>query len=67
MIPAQAFGFALFLFCYYAYAGTFSTYASLYFQGKGMSVAEIGVLMSLIQVLRIFGPNVWGYVEKVPA
>ncbi len=62
MIPAQAFGFALFLFCYYAYAGTFSTYASLYFQGRGMSVAQIGVLMSLIQVLRIFGPNVWGYV-----
>lgn len=27
-----------------------------------MSVAQIGVLMSLIQVLRIFGPNVWGYV-----
>jgi len=62
VIPAQAFGFALFLFCYYAYAGTFSTYASLYFQGRGMSVAQIGVLMSLIQVLRIFGPNVWGYV-----
>lgn len=62
MIPPQAFGFALFLFCYYAYAGTFSTYASLYFQGRGMSVAQIGVLMSLIQVLRIFGPNVWGYV-----
>jgi PPP family 3-phenylpropionic acid transporter len=62
VIPAQAFGFALFLFCYYAYAGTFSTYASLYFQGKGMSVAQIGILMSLIQVLRIFGPNVWGYV-----
>lgn len=62
MLPAQAFGFALFLFCYYAFAGTFSTYASLYFQGRGMSVAQIGVLMSLIQVLRIFGPNVWGYV-----
>ncbi len=62
MLPAQAVGFALFLFCYYAYAGTFSTYASLYFQGRGMSVAQIGVLMSLIQVLRIVGPNVWGYV-----
>ncbi|MGW8392199.1 MFS transporter [Pseudoduganella sp. HUAS MS19] len=62
MLPPQAFGFALFLFCYYAYAGTFSTYASLYFQGRGMSVAQIGVLMSLIQVLRIFGPNLWGYV-----
>lgn len=62
MIPAQASGFAFFLFCYYAYAGTFSTYASLYFQGRGMSVAQIGILMSLVQVLRIFGPNVWGYV-----
>lgn len=62
MIPAQALGFALFLFCYYAYAGTYSTYASLYFQAKGMSIAQIGVLMSLIQVLRIFGPNLWGYV-----
>lgn len=62
MLPAQAFGFALFLFCYYAYAGTFSTYASLYFHDRGMSVTQIGVLMSMIQVLRIFGPNVWGYV-----
>jgi len=61
-MPAQSFGFALFLFCYYAYAGTFSTYASLFFKGRGMLVAEIGVLMSLIQVLRIFGPNLWGYV-----
>jgi MFS transporter, PPP family, 3-phenylpropionic acid transporter len=62
VLPAQAFGFALFLFCYYAYAGTFSTYASLYFQDRGMTVAQIGVLMSLIQVLRIFGPNLWGHV-----
>jgi PPP family 3-phenylpropionic acid transporter len=62
VLPPQAFGFALFLFCYYAYAGAFSTYASLYFHDRGMTVAEIGVLMSLIQVLRIFGPNLWGYV-----
>ncbi|UGQ48464.1 MFS transporter [Massilia endophytica] len=61
-MPAQAVSFALFLFCYYAHAGTFSTYASLFFAAKGMSVAQIGVLMSLIQVMRIFGPNVWGYV-----
>ncbi len=27
-----------------------------------MTVAEIGVLMSLIQVMRIFGPNLWGAV-----
>ena len=61
-MPKQAFGYALFLFCYYAHAGTFSTYATLFFAGKGMTVAQIGVLMSMIQVLRIVGPNVWGYV-----
>jgi PPP family 3-phenylpropionic acid transporter len=61
-VPAQAFSFALFLFCYYAHAGTWSTYATLYFADKGMTVAQIGVLMSMIQVLRIVGPNVWGYV-----
>lgn len=27
-----------------------------------MTVAQIGVLMSLIQVMRIFGPNLWGWV-----
>lgn len=27
-----------------------------------MSVAQIGVLMSLMQVMRIFGPNLWGWV-----
>ncbi len=62
MLPPQAFRFAAFLFCYYAHAGTFATYASLFFAGEGMTVAQIGVLMSLIQVLRIVGPNVWGYV-----
>jgi PPP family 3-phenylpropionic acid transporter len=61
-VPVQAFSFALFLFCYYAHAGTWSTYATLYFADKGMTVAQIGVLMSMIQVLRIVGPNVWGYV-----
>ncbi|WP_373986732.1 MFS transporter [Duganella sp. BuS-21] len=61
-MPAQAFSFALFLFCYYAHAGTWSTYATLYFADQGMTVAQIGVLMSMIQVLRIVGPNVWGYV-----
>jgi PPP family 3-phenylpropionic acid transporter len=47
-VPAQAFSFALFLFCYYAHAGTWSTYATLFFADKGMTVAQIGVLMSMI-------------------
>lgn len=58
----QSTRFALFLFVYYAHAGAFATYASLFFAERGMSAPQIGVLMSLIQVLRIFGPNLWGWV-----
>jgi len=61
-VPAQAFSFGFFLFCYYAHAGTWSTYATLFFAEHGMTVGQIGILMSMIQVLRIIGPNVWGYV-----
>jgi PPP family 3-phenylpropionic acid transporter len=60
-MPLQAFNFSLFLFAYYAYAGTFGTYATLYFAARGLSVPQIGILMSLIPVMRIVGPNLWGY------
>ncbi|HWI15496.1 MAG TPA: MFS transporter [Burkholderiales bacterium] len=60
--PRQSFSFALFFFGYYGYVGVFSPYASLYFAEKGMTAAQIGVLMSLTQVMRIFGPNLWGWV-----
>lgn len=60
--PAQSFSFALFFFAYYGYVGVFSPYGSLYFAGMGMSAAQIGVLMSLTQVMRIFGPNLWGWI-----
>ena len=60
--PKGAVNFALFFFAYYAYIGVFAPYASLYFADQGMSAAQIGVLMSLMQVMRIFGPNLWGWV-----
>jgi PPP family 3-phenylpropionic acid transporter len=60
--PKQSSSFALFFFAYYGYIGVFSPYASLYFSDKGMTAAEIGILMSLMQVMRIFGPNLWGWV-----
>jgi len=56
----QAGRFSRFLFGHYAYAGTFATYASLFFAARGMSAAQVGVLMALIQVMRIVGPNLWG-------
>ncbi len=60
--PEQSLNFALFFFAYYGYIGVFSPYASLYFAERGLSAAQIGVLMSLLQVMRIFGPNLWGWV-----
>ncbi len=60
--PEQSLNFALFFFAYYGYVGVFSPYASLYFAEHGLSAAQIGVLMSLLQVMRIFGPNLWGWV-----
>jgi PPP family 3-phenylpropionic acid transporter len=58
----QSFHFALFFFGYFGYVGVFAPYASLYFADKGMTAAQIGILMSLMQVMRIFGPNLWGWV-----
>ena len=60
--PEQSLNFALFFFAYYGYIGVFSPYASLYFAEHGVSAVQIGVLMSLMQVMRIFGPNLWGWV-----
>lgn len=54
--------FALFLFVYYAFMGTLTTYAPLYFAAHGVSAAEVGILMSLVQVMRIVGPTLWGWV-----
>jgi PPP family 3-phenylpropionic acid transporter len=56
------FHFALFLFAYYAFMGTLTTYAPLYFASFGIGAADIGILMSLVQVMRIVGPTLWGWV-----
>lgn len=58
----QTFSFALFFFAYYGYVGVFSPYASLYFAEKGLTVTQVGVLLSLMQAMRVIGPNLWGWV-----
>jgi PPP family 3-phenylpropionic acid transporter len=54
--------FAQFLFVYYAFMGALTTYAPLYFAFHGVSAAGVGILMSLVQVMRIVGPTLWGWV-----
>ena len=48
-------------FAYFAYVGLFSPYLSLYLAGIGLTIAQIGLLMAVPQVLRIVGPPFWGW------
>lgn len=60
-MPHQSWRFAFFFFAYYGFIGAFTPYASLFFADKAIPVAQIGILMSLMQVMRIVGPNLWGW------
>lgn len=50
-----------FYFIYFAFVGAFAPYWSLYLKSLEFSAFQIGVLMSLLQVARIFAPNLWGW------
>jgi PPP family 3-phenylpropionic acid transporter len=41
--------------------GSFVPYWGLYLQSERFSAADIGILMSLFQISRIFAPNFWGW------
>ena len=51
-----------FYFFYFAFVGAMSPYWGLYLKSLDFGAFEIGVLMSLLQVMRIFAPNVWGWI-----
>ena len=59
--PEQSLGFGAFYFSYYSFVGVFPTFVSLYLAFRGISAFEIGILMSLMQAMRIVGPNLWGW------
>jgi len=48
-------------FFYFAFVGAFAPYFTLYLQDIGQSAWEIGVLMSVPQVMRMLAPNLWGW------
>ena len=50
-----------FYFVYYFFVGAFVPYWGLYLQSERFSPADIGILMSLFQISRIFAPNFWGW------
>jgi PPP family 3-phenylpropionic acid transporter len=46
---------------YFGLVGVLAPYMPLYFQARGLNAFEIGVLIALGQVMRVIGPNLWGY------
>lgn len=52
---------AAYYFFYFAFIGAFSPYFTLYLQSLQFSAWDIGVLMSLMQVMRLLAPNLWGW------
>ena len=51
-----------FYFFYFAFVGAMAPYWGLYLHSLAFNAFQIGVLMSLLQVMRIFAPNVWGHI-----
>lgn len=50
-----------FYFVYYFFVGAFVPYWALYLQSEEFSPIDIGILMSIFQISRIFAPNFWGW------
>lgn len=48
-------------FAYFAYVGAYTPYITLYLKAIGIGAAQIGLLYSIPQVMRIFGPTLWGH------
>ncbi|PTD97429.1 MFS transporter [Pseudothauera lacus] len=51
-------------FFYFGFVGAFSPYFTLYLQSLSFSATDIAILMSLMQVMRILAPNLWGWLAE---
>jgi PPP family 3-phenylpropionic acid transporter len=47
-------------FAYFAFIGAFTPYFGLYLQSLSFSAWDIGLLMSQLQLMRLFAPYLWG-------
>ncbi len=51
-------------FFYFAFVGAFSPYFALYLQSIALSATDIALLMSLMQLMRVLAPNLWGWLAE---
>ena len=59
MVPYRR--LSAYYFFYFAFIGAFSPYFTLYLKSLQFSAWDIGVLMSLMQVMRLLAPTLWGW------
>lgn len=52
---------SVYYFFYFAFIGIFSPYFTLYLQSLRMSAADIALLMSQMQLMRLVAPTFWGW------
>lgn len=45
---------------YFSFAGLFAPWLGIWLDDRGMSIAQIGLLLAVPQVMRIVGPPLWG-------
>ena len=51
-------------FFYFSFVGAFSPYFALYLQSISLSATDIALLMSLMQLMRVLAPNLWGWLAE---
>ena len=61
-MPVPYWRLSAFYFAYFSYVGVISPYFSLYLASLGLAAAQIGVLISLGSLMRVIGPNFWGWI-----
>lgn len=51
-------------FFYFGFVGAFTPYFTLYLQSLAFTATDIAILMSLMQVMRVLAPNLWGWLAE---
>ena len=51
----------MFFAAYFALVGILAPYMPLYFEHRGLTAVQIGLLIALAQAMRMVGPNLWGW------
>lgn len=59
--PLPYWRLSFYYFFYFAFIGVFSPYFTLYLQSLAMSAADIALLMSQMQLMRLVAPAFWGW------